>query len=124
MADYTPVFSSPPTVTRTASAAITGRQLLAVTGSGTVGPATAGSTSLVGVAAFDCASGARITVWALAGAEHELLTSAAVTAGNTMKAGANGTVVPWVSGTDAADLIVGRASTTAASGALVRLAGR
>jgi hypothetical protein len=63
MSDYLPVYTPGQAFTLTASAAITGGQLLEVTGSGTVGPAAAGSVKVVGVAAFDCASGARITVW-------------------------------------------------------------
>jgi hypothetical protein len=122
MSDYTPVINPGQAWTSTASAAVTGGQLLAVSGSGTVAPAGAGATATLGVAAFDAPSGARVTIWP--GVVHEVTAAAAVTAGQTLKAAANGQVTPWVSGTDAADLTVGTAITTAASGAKVRFFAR
>jgi hypothetical protein len=122
MADYTPVYNPGHAWTSSASATITGGQLVEVSGSGTVGPAGAGSTKVVGVAAFDAASGARVTVWP--GAIHEVTCAANVTAGNTLKAAATGQVTPWVSGTDAADLVIGTALTTATSGNKVRFFAR
>lgn len=110
MAEYTPVFDRTPW-TATTSAAVTGGTLAEVSGSGTVGPAGAGSTKVVGVFAFDTASGTQVTVHT--GAIQEIVAAANTTAGNTLKAAAAGQVTPWVSGTDAADLVVGVALTTA-----------
>jgi hypothetical protein len=93
VADYSPVYrngSNP--FTMTASATITGGQLLDASGSGTVAPSGAASGVFVGVAAHDCASGARITVWPVAGVVHETTTPAGVTAGAALATAAAGTV--------------------------------
>jgi hypothetical protein len=47
------------------------------------------------------------------------VTSAIVSAGSFLKAGANGTVVPFVQGTDTEDRKIGKAHSGAASGGLV-----
>lgn len=91
MADYSPLYLPGHAITGTASATITGGQLLAVTGDGQVGPATDGATAVVGVAAFDAGPGAQITYYAR-GAVHETTTAGAVTAGDLVSAGADGTV--------------------------------
>jgi hypothetical protein len=114
MAEYAPIFQPGTSYTATTSATVTAGQLLEVSASGTVGPAGAGSTKVVGTAAFDAASGALVTVHR--GGIQEWVSPAGVTAGNTLKAAAAGTVNAWVSGTDAADLIVGIALTTAGAG--------
>lgn len=112
MAEYTPIYAATP-YTATTSAAVTAGTLAEVSGSATVGPAGAGSTKVVGVFAFDAASGAQVAIHT--GAIQEIVCAANVTAGNTLKAAASGQVTPWVSGTDAADLIVAIALTTATS---------
>lgn len=119
MSDYSPIFSGQPPYTSTASATITGGQLLEATTTGKVGPAAAGSVKVVGVAAFDAAANALVTIHR--GGVQELTAPAGVTVGQTLKAAAAGTVATWVSGTDAADLIVGRALTTAGTGALAQV---
>lgn|SRR5574343_844017 len=123
MADYSPVYVTGTVWTGTASAAVTGGTLAEVSGSGTVGPAGAGSTKVVGVFAHDAASGALVAIH-LNKPIHSVTAAASITAGNTLKAAASGQVTPWVSGTDAADLIVGTALTTAASSAKVTYAAR
>lgn len=120
MSDYAPFVGGSVNYTSTASATITGGQVCEVSGADTVGPAGAGSTKVVGVALFDAASGAPVTLQR--GGIQYVATAANVTAGDTLKAGAAGTVRPWVSGTDAADLIVGRALTSATSPAAVKFA--
>lgn len=121
MSDYVPVYTPGESFTSTASAAITGGQLVEVTGSGTVGPAGAASTKVVGLAAFDCASGARVTVWANKPV-HEATASGAVTAGDLLGAAAAGQVV--TNATPAAGVLVGVALTTATNGNLVRYQAR
>jgi hypothetical protein len=82
MADYSPIFTGGgQPFTQTTSAAVTGGQLLKVSGDGTVAPSTAITDETVGLAAHDAASGTRVTVLGLQGYVHELVASAAVTAG-------------------------------------------
>ena len=130
MSDYLPVYSPGEAFTSTASATITGGQILEVTGSGTVGPAAAGSVKVVGVAAFDCASGARITVWSAAQV-HEVTASGTVTAGDPVVSAASGQVASAAAVTTptAADVtttraLIGVALTTATNGNLVRYLAR
>lgn len=125
MADYTPVYSRgllP--FTATTSAAVTGGQFVAVSGSGTVAPAAADSTTVVGVAAHDAASGALLTVHPLAGVVHEFVAgTGGITAGDAVKVGAAaGAVLPLAAG--AFGLRVGIALTTAAQTAKVQVLGR
>lgn len=91
MSDYLPVFLPGTAVTLTASAAITGGQLLAVSGSGTVAPAAAGSAAYIGVAASDAASGARVTVYPR-GVIHETVADGDITAGAQLQTGATGKI--------------------------------
>lgn len=82
MSDYTPVFLPGDIIPLTASAAITGRQLLEVSGNGTVAPTTTlQSMKIIGVAAQDAASGGRVTVYGR-GIVHENLADGTVTAGD------------------------------------------
>lgn len=94
MGDYIPVYADNDQFTRTASAAITGGQLVEVTGNGTVGPAGAASTKVIGVAAHDAASGAKVSVYCR-DTLHETTvgTSGDMLAGDQVKAGAAGTIV-------------------------------
>lgn len=118
MADYLPVYTPAQAFTLTASAAITGGQLVEVTGSGTVGPAAVTSAKVLGVAAFDAGSGQRVTIWGPG--IHEVTAAANITAGDPIKAAANGQVTAYTVGTDAVNALLGKAITTAASGSLVR----
>jgi hypothetical protein len=126
MAEYLPKYLPGASQTRVASATITGGQLLAVTGSGTVGPAGANSTAWCGVAANDAASGANVTVFA--GGVQKLVTSGTVTAGDIVVAAAAGAVstLAAVTTPTAADVtnsraIVGIAMTTATTGLIVEI---
>lgn len=112
MGDYAPKFLYGEQVTSTASAAITGGQVLAVSGNGTVGPAgDAADITVVGVAAMDAASGALVSYFPR-GKVHITTTAGAVTAGNGVSAGASGTVDDDAG----SDPILGVFLTTAASG--------
>lgn len=91
MGAYEPKFLYSDAVTGTASATITGGQLLIVTGNGTVGPAGASGPAVVGVAAFDAASTERVTYFPR-GKVHISTASGAITAAARVDAGAAGTV--------------------------------
>lgn len=116
MADYLPLFKPGGTLTYTASAAITGGQLVEVTGSGTVGPAGAGSLKVVGVAGHDAANGDRVTIHT-GGVQRVNAAAGGVTAGDILAAGAAGTVAPI--GAGAFGTKIGIALTTAAAGVAV-----
>jgi hypothetical protein len=117
MAEYLPLYKPGHAITSQASAAITAGQLLEVTGTGTVGPAGAASTKTVGVAAFDTASGEKVTFFA--GGVQRITAAGAVTAGDLLAAGAAGKVAAI--GANAFGTLVGLALTTAADTALVEV---
>lgn len=126
MSDYLPVYTPAEVATFTASAAITGGQLLAVSGNGTVGPAGAASASWIGVAAGDAPSGSRVSVFCR-GTVHESTAAGAITAGAQLATGAAGTVATLAAAAanalgdiNNARAVVGVALTTAADAALVR----
>jgi hypothetical protein len=114
VAAYEPKFLYADQITATTSATVTGGQVLAVTGNGTVGPAGAASAAVVGVAAFDAASGARVSFFPR-GKVHVTTAAGAITAGDRVNTGAAGTVATGV----AALTNIGVALTTAADGASV-----
>lgn len=116
MPGYLPVLKPAETLTSTTSAAVTGGQLLVVSGSGTVAPSAGASSAFVGVAAFDAASGAQVTVHK--GGVQRLTASGAITAGDRVVSAAGGTVATFGANTDTS-LVVGIALTTAANGAAV-----
>lgn len=126
MADYTPIAVPGAAFTLSASATIVGGQVVAVTGSGTVGPAGASSGAVVGVAAFDAASGSDVTVYT-GFIVHESVASGTVTAGDQVVSAAAGQVATLAvaAGATAADInnaraVVGVALTTATTGNKVR----
>lgn len=112
MGAYEPKFLYSDQITATASATVTGKQLLAVTGNGTVGPAGAASPAVVGAAAYDAAANTRVGYFPR-GKVHVSTASGAITAGARVDAGANGTVATAAT----APTNVGIALTTAADGA-------
>ena len=126
MADYSPVTTGgTKPFTSQASATITGGQLVAVSGAGTVGPAGADSGAVVGVAAHDAASGAKVSVWPLIGPIHETTTSAGVTAGNALASEAAGGIKSGTLATlAAAGTLLGTAHTTATAGNKARWTAR
>lgn len=113
MSDYLPKYDEGDSVPFIAgTGGVTGGLLVDVNG------AISGAGSVVaGVAAFDAVAGAPVTV--IREGVQRLKTSGAILAGDPLKAAAGGTVVKWVSGTDAANLYIGDAWSAAASGALV-----
>jgi hypothetical protein len=108
MPEYVPVYSEGDEFTSTASATITGGQLLIASGSGTVAPSSAASVAVVGVAAFDATTGDKVTV--LVSAVHRLVATGTVTAADMVVAAAAGTVA---TGPGTAGQQVGVALTTA-----------
>lgn len=115
MADYLPLFKPGQAITRQASAAITGGQVVVVSGSGTVAPSAGANAAFVGVAAVDTASGDQVTVYA--GGVQRPLASGAITAGDVVVTAAAGRVV--TNAAPGAGQQVGIALSTAADGAAV-----
>lgn len=129
MADYQPIVSAgAKPFTATTSAAVTGGQVLAQSGSGTVEAAvTASGARVVGVAAHDAGSGAKVTVWPLDGVVHELVATAAITqgAGVIVDAVAGQVATATIATAAAAGTLIGTALTTAAGSPLkLRVQGR
>lgn len=127
MSDYVPRFKPGQAFTSQASAAITGGQLCAVTGSGTVGPTAGATTAWVGTAAFDVASGENVTLHC--GGVQKLVAAGAITAGDQVVSAAAGKVATLAAATtavvadiNAARQVVGVALTTAVDGATVDIA--
>ena len=118
MAEYVPLHIPGKAITRTASAAITGGQLVRVSGSGTVAPTSAASADWLGVAANDCASGDQVSIY-LEGVQR-LVASGAITAGATVEGAAAGAVAAHTNGTNDIN-VVGLALTTVANGAIVEV---
>lgn len=114
MAEYAPLFMPGDVITCTTSAAVTGGRLAAVSGNGTVAHAGAASAAVIGVFAFDAASGTQVSVHGR-GQVHISTAAGAITAGDRVNAAATGTVATGV----AALTNIGVAMTTAADTALV-----
>lgn len=127
MAEYLPIYKPGEALTLKASAAITGGQLVAVSGSGTVAPAGASVANWVGVAAFDAATNDNVTIFA--DGVQSLTASGAITAGDLVVSAAAGTVSTLAAAgatfvqaeANASRAVVGTALTTAANGAKVRI---
>lgn len=115
MADYAPKYLYADQITGTASATITGGQLLVVSGDGTVGPAGADAANVIGVATMDAAANARVS-YCPRGKVH---ISTAASGGNGVVAGANvfSAASGTVDDTGTAANKIGIFLTTAAAGA-------
>lgn len=101
----------------TASATITGGQVLAVSGSGTLGPAGANSAAAVGIAMADAASAAVVRVFVPSGVWTGT-SSGSITAGDKLVTGAAGTVATIAANTF--EKIIGTALDTVTTGLPVR----
>lgn len=128
MGDYTPVYTSgvKPFV-KTASAAITGGQMVSASGVNTVAPSGAAVATCIGVAAHDAASGTRVSVWPLVDIEHEIVATGTVTAGGGVQTGLAGTIDPATTSIGAAaalGTLIGIATTTATGPNKARFLGR
>lgn len=91
MADHLPKFKTGPSVTFTAGAAITGGQVVEVSGDRTVIVGTAASTKAIGTAAHDAASGAEVVVH-LSGPVDTATSAAAIAAGAEVESAAVGKI--------------------------------
>lgn len=111
MSDYTPVNTDMAAITLTVGAtAVVGGQLVDTGATdGTVIPAL-GVKRPIGVAAFDAATGQRVTVYCLPGMVHEVL----VKSGSTLVVGS-----PVMPGTTAGTIDTGTLATLAAAGTLI-----
>ena len=89
MADHLLKFKPGQAVTFTASGAITGGQVVEVTGNRTVGVASAASAKAIGTAGHDAASGDQVVVH-LAGPVDTMTAAAAIVAGANVEAAAAG----------------------------------
>lgn len=118
MGEYQPLHTPGKAITRQASATITGGQLVIVSGSGTVAPASAATHLWLGVAGFDVANGDQVTVHCEG--VQRIVASGAITAGQTVEAATGGKVAAHTNGTNDIN-VVGLALTTAADGALVEV---
>jgi hypothetical protein len=119
MAEYLPLHAPGRAITRSASAAITGGQLVIVSGSGTVAPSSAASAAWVGVAGFDAGSGDNVTIHA-GGVQRCIAGTGGVTAGQLVEPAAGGTVVTHTNGTNDFN-VVGLALSTATAGNTVEV---
>ncbi|MGN0126069.1 MAG: capsid cement protein [Rhodococcus sp. (in: high G+C Gram-positive bacteria)] len=120
MAEHLPRFAPGTDVTFTASAAVTGGQLVAITGARTVGPAAAGSSAWIGVAAHDAANGAKVLVQS--GGIHELTATGAIAAGANVIAAAAGAVATIAAETDYSKVVGVAIAPAASNKVLVKLA--
>lgn len=126
MGDYTPV-NNVDSVTLTASATITGGQVLVSSGVGTVAPSAGTTVKALGVALHDAVNGQRVTMAVLPGAIHEIPVQGVtvVTAGNAVQPDAAGTVSAGTLATiAAAGTLLGIALNTATGPAKVRFLGQ
>lgn len=117
MAEYLPLHDDGDSLTRSASAPITGGQLVRVSGFGSVAPTTVASADWLGAAGFDAATGDLVTVFC--SGVQRLTASGAITAGDMVVGGAAGTVA--TNGAPGVGQQVGVALTTVANGALVEV---
>jgi hypothetical protein len=122
MSDYVPV-SEEGAYSYVASAAITGGQLLELTGDNAVQPAGLTSAKVVGVAAFDAASGSRVTTYSIDKLHETTVANATLTAGNPVKSGLAGTIQLYVVGTDPINSFLGVCVQGATVGNLARWRG-
>lgn len=112
MADYVPLFDPGDEFTMSATAAVTGGQVVEITGTRAVAPTGGASVKVAGVALFDALVGSSMTV--MSAGVHELIASAAINAGDLVTSAAAGQVASFGAGTNYAQ-VIGRALTTAAA---------
>lgn len=116
MAEYLPIFKPGQAITLKASADITGGQVVEVTGAGTVGPAGANSTKVVGVAGFDAAINDYVTVYA--GGVQNCTSAGVITAGDLVAAAASGNVATNAAPAAGVQIGIALSTTTGASQAV------
>ncbi len=122
MADYTPV-APDGRYSYTCSANVTGGQLVENTGNGTIGPAAVTSAKVVGVAAQDQVTNGKVLVHPIDDLHETITGTGGLTAGQPVKAGALGTVVLYVVGTDPVNTYLGVCTVGATVGNVARWQG-
>ena len=120
MAEYVPLFIPGKRFTRSVSAAVTGGQLVRVSGSGTVAPTTAASADWLGVAGHDAAIGQSVTVFC--GGVQRVACTAAIAAGATVEGATGGQVATHTNGTNDINVVGLALTTTSGAGQLVEIA--
>jgi hypothetical protein len=118
MAEYVAVFKPGEDVTFTASAAVTGGQLVALTAAGAVAPTSGSTAAWMGVATTDAPTGAKVGV--TSGGVQEVTASAAVAAGDVLIPAAAGRLAPIGAGTNYAQVVGVALTAAAAAGAPFR----
>lgn len=111
--NYFPAFER----TYLAGAAITGGQLVYISAANTVSPTTGAATIGIGVAEYDAASGANVTVQQQVG-EHLLVASGSIAAGDQVISAAGGQVATLAADTTY-DQVIGVAVAAATNGQTV-----
>lgn len=112
MGQYVPLFIPGQAQTRQVSADVIGGRLVAVSGSGTVAHAAAGSTSWLAVAGFDAKAGEQVTLHS--GGVQRPTASGAIAAADLVAAAADGLVAS--SAAPGVGQLVGVAITSASDG--------
>jgi predicted RecA/RadA family phage recombinase len=118
MSEFSPLFKPGAEFTRLTSAAVTGGEVLVVSGEGTVAPSSAASAAVLGVAAFDAASGEYVTV--ITAGVVNVDASGAISAGASVAAAASGAVAAH-SGTNYSTILGVALSAAANNKVLVKL---
>lgn len=126
MPDYTPIHSGGAIPkTYTASADVVGGRLVSSSGNHQVATAGAASATVLGVAAHDALSGAKVTVWPIRNVTHEITSTGTLAAGDGVVSGAAGVAATaTVATAAAAGTLLGIAEAAATGGAVVRFLGR
>lgn len=118
MPEFNAVYKSGDAIPRVTSAAVTGGQVLVVSGANTVAPSSTPSSAVIGVAAFDAASGDTVTV--MSDGVYKLGASGSISAGNAVT-GATAGAVAAHSGTNYSTIIGVALDDSADSKVLVKL---
>lgn len=112
MSEYAPVYYESDRFPRVTSAAVSAGNALVVSGSDTVAKSAGVDASFIGIAAYDAASGATVTV--LSDGIHNLAVSGSVSAGNLVTTATGGAVAAW-SDTGNSSTIIGVALSDSAN---------
>lgn len=118
MPEFSPLFKPGDEFPRTTSAAVTGGQVLVVSGSNTVAPSSGASAAVLGVAGYDAGSGELVTV--ICDGVVNLAASGAISAGASVTSAASGAVAAH-SGTNYSTIIGVALSDAADNKVLVKL---
>lgn len=119
--EFAPIYFPADRLPRTTSAAVTGGQVLVVSGEDTVAASAGASSAWLGVAAHDAASGAQVVVYTEG--VFELAASGAIAAGARVISAAAGAVATIASETDYSRVVGTALKAAASSKVLVKLAG-